>query len=445
MSRLARVVITVCVASLPVLLYAFNSGPPARYTGAPGDFGNCTACHGGTANTHGGNVTATFSSGTTYTPGSPVTITVNVTDASNSLHGFEMTARLASNLANGQAGRFTQVPGTFVICENEQFQGAACPQNAPVSFIEQSSKTTGTWTFTWTPPATNVGNVHFYIAGNAVNNNGSADSGDHVYTNSYVLTPAVACDTPVINGIQSAGEFGARQDFTAGSWLEVYGQHLSTTTGDWNDDFQGNNAPTSVDGVSAMVNGQPATIWFISPGQMNIQAPGLEATGPVNITVTDSRLTGCPATSQPSILTQKQTAPGMLAKVDFVVNAKQYLTAWIGNSATVVGNIPNYVSRPVHSGETILAYGIGFGSANPFFAPGTIATQLNRITGNLQVTIGGVPLQESSIAYAGLAPGFIGLYQFNLVIPQLPDGDHQVVVALNGVPLPQTFYITVQN
>ena len=194
-----------------------------------------------------------------------------------------------------------------------------------------------------------------------------------------------------------------------------------------------------------MVNGQAATIWFISPGQINMQAPGLEATGPVNITVTDSRLL-CPQTSQPSILTQQQTAPGMLAKPGWLVGGKQYLTAWFADLVTFVGNIPGFsTSRPVKSGERIVAYGVGFGPTNPFVAAGTITTDLNRIAGDLQISIGGVPLQDANIEYAGLAPGYIGLYQFNLLIPPLPDGDHQVIVILNGVPLPQTFYITVLN
>ena len=447
--RLTRAVIALAAASLPIVLYALSSGPDPRYTDAPGDFGNCTACHGGTANTKGGSVTATFSSGTTYAPGGgPVTITVDVTDSQNATHGFQMTARLASNPANGQAGRFTQGTGTFVLCENNVPRSGSCPVGFPLEFIEHSQPQTGTWTFTWTPPATNVGNVVFYLAGNAVNGNGDDDPGDHVYTNLYTLTPAVACTTPVIDGIQSAGEFGARQDFSTGSWLEIYGlvnMNLSSTTGDWNGHFNGNNAPTEVEGVSVSVNGAPAAMWFVSPGQLNVQAPGLEATGPVNITVTDSRLTGCPQTSQPSILTQKQTAPGMIAKTTWKIGGTQYLSAVFADGVTFVGNIPGFPSRPIKSGERMITFGIGFGPTTPFFAPGTIAGDLNRIAGQLQISIGGVPLQDAAIEYAGLTPGFIGLYQFNLVIPALPDGDHQVEVVLNGVPMPQTFYITVQN
>ncbi len=103
------------IAVLPVALLAHIEGPDARHTAAPGDdqlacaTGGChTGTHtGGPINSAGGQVTATFSSGATYTPGgSPITITVKVTDPSNTRFGFQMTARLESDLSNGAAGDF---------------------------------------------------------------------------------------------------------------------------------------------------------------------------------------------------------------------------------------------------------------------------------------------------------------------------------------------------
>ena len=91
---------------IPVVLYAFSSGPPSRVTGAPGDapFGCATgACHtakfeGGPINFYGGSVKAEFSSGTTYTPGTPVTITVRVSDPVAGLIEFNSRVRPPLNL-----------------------------------------------------------------------------------------------------------------------------------------------------------------------------------------------------------------------------------------------------------------------------------------------------------------------------------------------------------
>src|SRR5437660_1142796 len=108
MNRSRKLVWTIAggaAIALPALLYAFSSGPDQRYTGAPGDDALACAtagCHtgsknGGPLNAAGGSVTATFSTGSTYTPGTPLTITVKVTDPVNTHYGFQMTARLDSN------------------------------------------------------------------------------------------------------------------------------------------------------------------------------------------------------------------------------------------------------------------------------------------------------------------------------------------------------------
>src|SRR5579871_867021 len=114
------------VISVPVYLCAHIAGPDPRHTAAPGDdpLACATAgCHtglpkGGPLPYPGnGAVTATFSSGTTYTPGGgPITITVAVSDPVNTHYGFQMTARLESDLTNAQAGNFTATAGEIVLC-----------------------------------------------------------------------------------------------------------------------------------------------------------------------------------------------------------------------------------------------------------------------------------------------------------------------------------------
>ena len=148
-----------------------------------------------------GGVTATFSGGLTYTPGgAPITITVTVTDPDQHHYGFQMTARLGERPQQRASGRLRAGgPNQIVLCDDNTVKGAnGCPAaSSLVQFIEHdypSDTHVGTtpYMFTWTPPATNVGNVIFYVAGNSVNNNLQADAGDHVYTNYYVLTPCPA-------------------------------------------------------------------------------------------------------------------------------------------------------------------------------------------------------------------------------------------------------------
>ena len=90
------------------LIYGYASGPDPRYTGAPGDSDQACAslgCHTGTAlNGGGGNVVVNFANGHTYAPGVQQTFNIVITDSAARVYGFQMTARLESNLAGGQAG-----------------------------------------------------------------------------------------------------------------------------------------------------------------------------------------------------------------------------------------------------------------------------------------------------------------------------------------------------
>src|ERR1700683_1381333 len=180
----------VVVAALPVLLWAYSYGPDPGYVGVPGENGGATCatsgCHLGTANNpaNKGSVTVSFPRGATYTPGVPQTLTVTVSDAAQSAAGFELTARLASTPST-MAGSFAPTDvNTQLMCSQSNLVGfEPAPINSPqtcmagytLQYIEQSlagfNNSVGhlpyTFSFTWTPPCTNAGNVTIYVAGDA--------------------------------------------------------------------------------------------------------------------------------------------------------------------------------------------------------------------------------------------------------------------------------------
>jgi uncharacterized protein (TIGR03437 family) len=455
-----KVTCGVLAGFVPMLLYAFASGPDARVTGAPGDNPQaCTACHFGTPiNSAGGSVTASFSSGSTYVPGQAVDITVTVSDPRNSIHGFQMTSRLESNLATAQAGRFSFASnaGVFVLCDNNvpRTPNGNCPASSPVEFIEHSAPRSGTWTFTWMPPATAQGPVHFYIAGNAVNNNGQPDGGDHVYTASYVLTPQTpSCGQaiPTIATVRRIEGWGDGTTFSSGSWLEIQGSNLAGNTRPWGDsDFTGNppiNAPTSLDGTSVRINGKSGFIAFISPTQINLQAPDDPATGPVGVTVTNCGETSNLFTA--TTLQKTAVAPGILAPPSnitpfFVLGGTQYAEATVGFSDLFVGNLSSpLMSRPAKPGDSILLYAIGLGDTTPVNRPGVKATGQEVV--NAQVLVN-FETTSATVSRAALYPTFIGLYYIIVTVPNVPDGDYQIKVTIDGQPLQQQpFFLTVHN
>ncbi len=141
--------------------------PPVAMTGAPGEQ-TCASCHAGT----GGVVAMDFSS-LTYVPG--VTQTIRVTVRSGIFTGMQITARLASNELQ-QAGHFTAGEFTRLRTVNG------------LEYVSQNV-VTGTTVFTidWTPPATNVGNVRFYVA--AVVGNDGRTPEPYTSTATYTMAP----------------------------------------------------------------------------------------------------------------------------------------------------------------------------------------------------------------------------------------------------------------
>jgi len=476
----------ICVALFPAFLLAHYDGPDSGHAGAPvtDDPLSCSTsgCHtsalkgGPVPNPASGNVTASFSSGT-YTPGGPpITITVTASDPVNTHFGFQMTARIASTASSKtpqQAGSFNpgSNPNIIVLCSDNNFRPAkGCAAASPYEYIEHFFsnftavyKTSQSYTFTWTPPATNVGYVTFYVAGNVVNYDGQPDGdvggvpGDHVYTASYQIAPSFVCTnttTPAITFIDSASAYGGYPYFASGSWLEIKGTNLTdpadprlaapVNPGQWTSfDFNGASAPTTLDGISVAIDGKPAAVWYLSPTQLNVQAPADTAAGSVSITVTN-----CNATSPPFKFTRQTLAPGLLAPPNYSANGTQYLVAFFDSDNAYVLNTSTGASfgvnsRPAKPGDQIYTYGIGFGDVTPAFLPGVIAGLSNTLVNPVTISFGST---SATVGYQGMTPGAVGLYQFNFTVPStLANGDYQINVTQNKVAVPQTVYLTVHN
>src|SRR5205823_1829366 len=104
---------------------------------------------------------------------------------------------------------------------------------------------------------------------------------------------------------------------------------------------------------------------------------------------------------------------------------------------------PHTPVTPIAAGSYVILYLTGEGSLSPPVSDGIAAppSPLSLITGDVQVTIGG---KLAMVTYQGIAPGFAGLAQLNVIVPSgLSPGDQSVVVTINGVPS-NTGLITVR-
>jgi len=270
-------------------------------------------------------------------------------------------------------------------------------------------------------------------------NDGLADSLVLVLT-----VPSSSGATPTIQsgGVVTATAFGGFSAIAPGTWVEIYGNNLAVDSREWaGGDFTNFTAPTTLDGTVVTVGGQKAFIRYISSSQVNAQIPSGVNSGPQQLTVTTPN-----GASAPYTVTVNAVQPGLLApSANFQIGGKQYAVALHIDGSYVLppGSIPGLTTRQAQPGETILMYGIGFGNVTPSILAGQIVSAQNQLAQPLTLQFANVP---STLQYDGLAPNYVGLYQFNVVVPNVSDSDAvPLTFNLGGVQGSQTLYTAVKR
>jgi len=221
-----------------------------------------------------------------------------------------------------------------------------------------------------------------------------------------VQTPSLSGTGVFLNplGVINAASFAPPGNpISPGQFVALFGTGLAPSTATAKPPY-----PATLNNVSVLINGKNAPIYFVSAGQINALVP-FATTGPTativvqNGTASSNSVTVPVGTTAPGVYSMDQSGSGSgaILKADF----------------SLVND-----ANPVGAGDTVLIFLTGMGTTNPTVADGTAGnvSTLYKSTSDVAVYVGGV---AGTVAFNGLAPGFPGLYQINVVLPAtLPKG-----------------------
>jgi len=202
---------------------------------------------------------------------------------------------------------------------------------------------------------------------------------------------------------------GNAEAVAPGELISIYGSGLATSTAT----AGALPLPASLGGASVSINGISAPVLYASSTQINAQVPFEVTSGTANVSVSVGRN----VVSSTNVVIQA-AAPGIFL---------------LGQGAAAVLNQDESVNSqnlPAAVGSVISAYVTGLGEVNPPVATGAAAPSapLSTVSG-VTATIGGA---AAPVQFAGLAPGFAGLYQVNIQVPPLASGAYALQISVGG-------------
>jgi uncharacterized protein (TIGR03437 family) len=229
---------------------------------------------------------------------------------------------------------------------------------------------------------------------------------------------------------------GSSPTIQPGTWASIFGSNLASTTATWNGDF-----PTSLGDVSVTINGKNAYLSYVSPTQINLQAPDDAATGNVNVTIT----TG--AGSATSTVTLAPIAPTFslfeTGHVAGIILRSNGSGAYGGGTYDILGptgSSLSYQTVAAKQGDVVELFGVGFGPTSLPAPAGQVFSGADSTTNTVTVSINGTTVAP---LFAGLSAA--GLYQINIAIPAgLGNGDLTLVATVGSVQTQSGVVISLQ-
>lgn len=290
-------------------------------------------------------------------------------------------------------------------------------------------------------PTTMAGNSPFYptpiLTSFVYSGSPFSDNGYQFLTQQVTTTPPP--DVTINNG-GVVPVYSASTTIQPGSWISIYGSNLAGANATWNGDF-----PIKLGGTSVTINNKPGYLWFVSSGQINLQAPDDTAMGTVPVVVTtasgSATTTVTLAQFGPSFsLFDSTHVAGIIVRTDGSGAYGGGTYDKLGPTGTSLG-FPTVAAQP---GDTVELFGVGFGATNPVIPAGQVysgPSQGAPAVNTIGIMIGGTIVTPG---FAGLTEA--GLFQFNLTIPEgLGTGDVALTGLVGGLQTPPGVVISLAS
>lgn len=221
-----------------------------------------------------------------------------------------------------------------------------------------------------------------------------------------------------------------------GSWISIFGNNLASASTTWNNEF-----PVSLGGTSVTINDKPAYLWYVSPTQINLQAPDDNFAGNVNVVVT----TGAGVST--STVTLGKFGPSFSVldarHVAGIILRSDGSGAYGGGTYDILGpggTSLGYKTVAARAGDRLELFGVGFGPTNPAVPAGKTYSGSAQTTNSVQLSINNVTVLPT---FTGISSA--GLYQLNVVVPSgLGVGDLALQASVGGVRTPLGVVISLQ-
>jgi len=224
--------------------------------------------------------------------------------------------------------------------------------------------------------------------------------------------------------------------FAPNTFLSIYGTNLSySTRGIAPQDIRDGRLPISLGGVSVRIGPSMAPVYYVSPTQVNVLIP--------------SDL--LPGWHELRMLREGWSGPGIQIKLSDAAPAlfqisPEYAVATHADYEVITEDSP---ARP---GETVILYATGLGRnaldtpTSNFFDAQEIPNQavwIQRMD-EFHLWLDGAAADRWRLAYVGLAPGFAGLYQINLILPESAGVDPEIRISLGDQISPEGLRLLVR-